>query len=250
MEPAIGATTKVVRRTTGVVGVALFAVGVVATVIHMLAPGTDAASPTVEVYVLAHYHVQQLGVVLQALMLVLFVIFVGHLSARVRRADAAAGDSWTPPFLIGAAGTASLGLAAAGAQGAYQELAHTEALPPEISDVFHIANGLAAGTGLMLAMMLLAVGVSALLNGTVPVPLAWVALATAVVGAAAAGGIGTSRTTFGLLRSIELLMFLGWALGVSGWLLLGDEQSPPARPASAVAAISADLGAGEPATET
>ncbi|HET6794378.1 MAG TPA: hypothetical protein VFH45_08060 [Acidimicrobiales bacterium] len=227
MQPAIGATTAVVRRTTGIVGVALFAVGVVATVIHLLAPGTDAGPSVVELYVLGHYHTQQAGVVLQAAELVLFVIFAGHLSARVRRADAAAGDSWTPPFLIGAAGVAALSMAAVGAQGAYQELSHSQALPAEVSDIYHLANGLAAGSGLLLAVMLLAVGVSALLNGTVPVPLAWVALATAGVGVVAAGGIGTARTTFGILSSVQSLMFLGWALGVSTWLLLTEEPAPP-----------------------
>ena len=237
MEPAIGATTSVVRRTTGIAGVALFAVGVVAAVIHLLAPGTDAGPSVVELYVLDHYHTQQAGVVLQAAALVLFVIFAGHLSARVRRADATAGDSWTPPFLIGAGGVATLGMATIAAQGAYQELSHSQALPPEVSDIYHLANGLASGSGLLLSLMLLAVGVSALLNGTVPVPLAWVALATSGVGVVAAGGIGTARTTFGILNSVQSLMFLGWVLGVSAWLLLTDE--PPPRPSLAAEAVGA-----------
>ena len=226
MQPTIGATTTVVRRTTGIVGLALFAVGVVATVIHLLAPGTDAGPSVVELYVLGHYHTQQAGVVLQAAALVLFVIFVGHLSARVRRADAAAGDSWTPPFLIGAGGVAGLGTATVAATGAFEELSHSQALPLEVSDLYHLANGLAAGSGLLLSVMLLAVGISALLNGTVPIPLAWLALATAGVGVVAAGGIGTARTTFGILNSVQSLMFLGWVLGLSAWLLRTEEPPP------------------------
>jgi hypothetical protein len=225
-QPTIGATTSVVRRTTGIAGLALFIVGVVGTVIHLLGPGTDATGSTVDVYVLAHYHVQQLGVVLDAATMVMFVIFSGHLSARVRRADAAAGDSWGPVFLIAAAGTAGLGLAAAAARAGYQELAHAQAIPAQILDVYHVATGLSSAAGLMLAVMLFSIGASSLLNGTVPVPLAWAALATSVVGVVAGGGVATARTTFGILDGVESLMFLGWTLGVSGWLLLTEEPPP------------------------
>ena len=210
-------------------GVAFFAVGVVATVIRMLAPGTDATGSQVELYVIRNYHSEQAFIVLNALALALFVIFAGHLSARVRRADASVGDSWAPSFQLGAAGVVVLGLAATAAQGGYQELAHSGAVPAEVLDIYHVANGLASGSGLLLATMLVSVGLSGLLNGTIPVPLSWLALASALVGLVGAGGIGTARSTFGTLGVVSQFLWLLWTLGVSVWLLLGEDEQPALR---------------------
>ncbi|MHB1855791.1 MAG: hypothetical protein ACYCS2_12125 [Acidimicrobiales bacterium] len=222
----VGATTAVVRRTTGVAGIAFFALGAVATVLRLLGPGNDASGPQVESYVIEHYHAQQASIVLEAAALFAFVIFAGHLFARVRRADAAVGDSWSPSYLMGAAGVVILGLAAAAGQGAYQELAHETALPIEVLDLYHLATGLASASALALAAMLISIGLSGLLNGTIPVPLSWLALATSVVGIVAAGGLGTSRTTFGILVSIDDFLWLAWTLGVSVWLLVGEDRRP------------------------
>ena len=220
----IGATTAVVRRTTGVAGIAFFALGAVATVLRMLAPGSDASGSQVELYVIQHYHAQQAAIVLEAGALFAFVIFAGNLFARIRRADAAAGDSWAPSYLIGATGVVVLGLAAAAARGGYQELAHETALPPEVLDVYHVASGLASASALALAAMLVSIGLSGLLNGTIPVPLSWLALVTAVVGVVAGGGIATSRTTFGILGVIADFLWLAWTLGVSVWLLVSEDR--------------------------
>ncbi|MHB1445326.1 MAG: hypothetical protein ACYCZV_06690 [Acidimicrobiales bacterium] len=223
----IGATSAVVRRTTGVAGIAFFALGAVATVLRLLAPGNNASGSQVELYVIQHYHVQQVSLVVGAAALFAFVIFAGHLSARIRRADAAVGDSWAPSYLIGATGVVILGLAAAAAQGGYQELAHQAALPIEVLDVYHVFTGLASASVLALAAMLVSIGLSGLLNGTIPVPLSWLALVTAVVGIVAAGGIGTSRTTFGILVVIADFLWLAWTLGVSVWLLAAEDRQRP-----------------------
>jgi len=224
----VGATTAVVRRTTGVAGIAFFALATVATVLRLLAPGNDASGSQVELYVLRHYHAQQASIVLGAAALFAFVIFAGHLSARIRRADAVVGDSWAPSYLIGATGVVILGLAAAAAQGGYQELAHQTALPIEVLDVYHLYTGLASASTLALAAMLVSIGLSGLLNGTIPVPLSWLALVTAVVGIVAGGGIGTSRTTFGILVVIADFLWLAWTLGVSVWLLAAEDRQPGA----------------------
>ena len=226
VDAPIGATTPVVRRTTGVAGIAFFALGAVATVLRLLGPGNDASGTQVESYVIEHYHAQQASIVLGAAALFAFVIFAGHLSARIRRADAAVGDSWTPSYLIGAAGVVILGLAAAAGQGAYQELAHETALPIEVLDVYHVATGLASASALALAAMLVSIGLSGLLNGTIPVPLSWLALVTSVVAIVAGGGIGTSRTTFGILVIVADVLWLAWTLGVSVWLLAAEDRRP------------------------
>ena len=225
-ETSIGATTAVVRRTTGVAGIAFFALGAVATVLRLLAPGNDAPGSQTELYVLHHYHAQQASIVLEAAALFAFVIFAGHLSARIRRADAAVGDSWTPSYLMGASGVVILGLAATAAQGAYQELSHETSLPNEVLDLYHLYTGLASASALALAVMLVSIGLSGLLNGTIPVPLSWLGLVTAVVGIVAAGGIGTSRTTFGILVVTADFLWLAWTLGVSVWLLVSEDRRP------------------------
>lgn len=204
-------------------GLAFSVFGLASVLVRIAAPGTDATATSVELYVVRHYHSAQVSIVLSAVALLLFALFSGHLSARIRRADASTGDSWAPCFLIGAAGLVVLDLAAVAAQGAYQELSHLGAYPTEIADVYHVDNGLAAASGILLAVMLVSVGMSGLLNGTVPVPLSWLALVTALIALVGAGGMGTSRSTFGTLGVISQILWMLWSLGVSLWLLLGTD---------------------------
>jgi hypothetical protein len=228
----IGATTVAVRRTAGVAGIAFVVTLVVTVILTGASPGTDSTGDRVELYAINHYHSLQGALVFGALAALSFMVFAGQLSARLRKADAAAGDSWAPTFLLGAAGTVMLQLAALAVQGGYQELSHSGALPGTVLELFRAANGLLAASGAPLAVMLVSISVSGLLNGTVPVPLAWLGALTATVALVSVGGVGTARTSFGVLYDASTLLLLVWVLAVSLWLLLRRDEPAvePTRP--------------------
>lgn len=230
----VGATSPTVRLITAGTGVGFVASLVLSLLIGGIAPGTDSTGTTVELYAINHYHAEQASLMLGALAAFFFLLFAGHLYGRLRRADAATGDSWAPTFLLGAVGTAVLQLAAEALQAAYQELSHSGAVPAQVLELFRVDNGLIAASGITLAVALVSAGVSGLLNGSVPVPLSWLALVTSLVALVGVGGLGTARTSFGSLDDAASALLLVWVLAVSGWLLrVGDRPAPPASPAAA-----------------
>lgn len=220
----VGATPELVRRITGWVGVAFAVAAALSLATAGAAPGTDATGAAVELYAIDHYHAQQASLMLDTLGSFLFLIFAGNLAARLRRADAITGESWGPIFLIGSVGGVVLRLSADALQGAYQELSHSGAVPAQILELFHVRNGLVAASGAALAAGLAAVGVSGILNGSIPVPLAWVALVAGGVYLVGVGGLGTARTTFGLVALVASVLLLVWVLAVSLWLLSGPDR--------------------------
>ena len=183
------------------------------------APGTDSVGVTVELFVIRHYHALQASLALQVVAVVFLCLFTGGLAGYLKRADEAIGDSWAPGFTVGAAGLAVLLAASAAAQGAYQEMSHSGAVPEQVQELFRVSNDLAAVAGLFLAVLLATLGTSGILNGTVPVPLAWFGLLDGLVGLVGAGGIGTTRNALGTLEFVALVLFLVWSLGLSIWLL-------------------------------
>ncbi|HEV2369430.1 MAG TPA: hypothetical protein VGR90_06115 [Acidimicrobiales bacterium] len=191
-------------------------------------PGTDSTDTQVEVFIIGHYHGLQASLGLGALAVLLFALFASGLTTHLLRADDATGDSWAPGFAIGAAGFLTLWTAALAVQGAYQGLAHNGQLPPLILELFRVANTLASGGGLFLGALLTAAGVSGLLNGTIPVPLAALGLVDAVVALASVGGLATARSTFGTLQIVALVVLAVWALLVSVWLIVtpADDSVP------------------------
>ncbi|HEX5266728.1 MAG TPA: hypothetical protein VFW24_08130, partial [Acidimicrobiales bacterium] len=104
-------------------------------------PGSDSGGFAVEIYVLHHYHSLQVSVALAAVAVVFLGLFAGGVATQLRRADEATGDPWAPAFTVGAAGTAVLLVAAAAAQGAYQEMSHSGAIPEQVQEVFRLSNG-------------------------------------------------------------------------------------------------------------
>ncbi|HEX5267152.1 MAG TPA: hypothetical protein VFW24_10295, partial [Acidimicrobiales bacterium] len=79
------------------------------------------------------------------------------------------------------------------------------------------------GAGLFIAVLLAAAGTSGVLNGSIPAPLSWLGLLTALVGLVSAGGLGTSRNAFGTLSLVTLILFEVWSLGLSLWFVMGPE---------------------------
>ena len=225
--PAPGATGSTVRRITGATGAAFVVSLALSLLVGGVGPGTDATGAAVELYAINHYHAEQASLMLGALAAFFFLIFAGHLYGRLRRADGVTGESWAPTFLLGAVGTAALELAAEAVQAAYQELSHSGALPAQVLELFRIDNGLLAASGITLAVALVSAGISGLLNGSIPVPLAWLALVASLVALVSVGGLGTARTTFGAVSDASAALLLAWVLGVSGWLLLAGDRSAP-----------------------
>jgi hypothetical protein len=228
----VGPFSGISRRVTAGFGLA-FAVCVAAAVGAAWGrPGTDATGPDVEVFILGHYHGLQASLALGGLAVFVFALFAGGLTTHLLRVDDATGDQWAPSFAIGAAGFLSLWAAALALQGGYQGLAHNGQLPPLILELFRVANTMASGAGVFLAVLLVAAGVSGLLNGSVPVPLAALGLLDAVVALASAGGLATARSTFGTLQVVALIVLAVWAALVSIWLIVtpGDEAVPLTEP--------------------
>jgi hypothetical protein len=108
-------------------------------------------------------------------------------------------------------------------------MSHSGSVPEQVQALFRLSNGLLAAAGLFIAVLAAAAGTSGLLNGSIPVPLAWLGLVTGVVGLVSGGGIGTSRDAFGALELVTLILFEVWSLGVSLWLVLTDAEDavPP-----------------------
>ena len=191
------------------------------------APGTDSTGFAVELYVVHHYHSLQASVALAAVAVVFLALFSGGVATHLRRADEATGDPWAPVFVVGAAGTAVLLIAAVTIQGAYQEMSHSGSVPEQVQGLFRVGNGLLAASGLFIAVLLAAAGTSGLLNGSIPVPLSWLGLFTALVGLVSAGGLGTTRNAFGTLELVTLILFEVWSLGMSLWFVMAPEPGRP-----------------------
>lgn len=189
------------------------------------APGNDTGGFAVELYVVHHYHALQASVALAAVAVLFFSLFAGGLATQLRRADDAIGDAWAPGFVVGTAGTAVLLLGAVAVQGAYQEMSHSGSIPEQVQALFRVSNGLLAAAGLFLAVLLVTAGTSGLLNGTIPAPLAWFGMFSALVAVVSAGGLGSSRTTFGTLELVTLILFELWSLAVSLWLVIGPDPA-------------------------
>ena len=187
------------------------------------APGSDSTGFAVELYVVHHYHSLQVSVALAAVAVLFLALFAGGVATHLRRADEATGDPWAPVFVVGAAGTAVLLIAAVATQGAYQEMSHSGSIPEQVQALFRVSNGLLAASGLFIAVLLAAAGTSGVLNGSIPVALSWLGLFTALVGLVSAGGLGTSRNAFGTLELVALILFEVWSLGLSMWFVMGPE---------------------------
>ena len=215
--------STVARRLTGSFGL-VFVVALAASLATAAgAPGTDTPASAVELYVQHHYHSLQVSVALAAVAVLFLCLFAGGVATHLRRADEATGDPWAPAFIVGAAGTAALLTASVAAQGAYQELSHVGAVPDQVHELFLLSNGMLAAAGLFVAVALAAAGTSGVLNGSIPAPLSWLGLLTALVGLVGAGGLGTTRNVFGTLDLITLILLEVWSLGVSVWLVTGPE---------------------------
>lgn len=224
--------SRAARRLTGAMGSAAGVVLAIALVARVGTPGSDATGTDVELFVIHHYHRLQAASAISVLALFLLALFAGALAGRLRRVDDATGDVWAPCFGVGAAGALALSGASVAAQGTYQELSHSGAVPQEILELYHLSNGLAAGSGAFLAAALASVALSGVLNGTIPVPLSWLGALGAAVALVSAGGVATSRTTFGILAIAALVILVIWTLAVGLWLLVGGEVpdqavSPP-----------------------
>lgn len=215
--------STVARRLTGSFGLVFVLAMAASLATAEGAPGTDTPGFAVELYVIRHYHLLQVSVALAAVAGLFLALFAGGVATHLRRADEATGDPWAPAFGVGAAGTAVLLIAAVAAQGVYQEMAHTGAVPEQVVELFHLSNGLLAGSGLFIAVLLAAAGTSGVLNGSIPAPLSWLGLFTALVGLVSAGGMGTTRNAFGTLELVTLILFEVWSLGLSLWLVMGPE---------------------------
>ena len=214
------------RRLTGSFGL-VFVVALAASLAASHgAPGTDSDGFVVELFVRAHYHALQVSVALAAVAVVFLGLFAGGVATHLHRADEATGDPWAPAFVVGAAGTAGLLIAAVAAQGAYQEMSHSGSIPEQVQALFRLSNGLLAASGLFIAVVLVTAGTSGVLNGSIPVPLSWLGLFTALVAMVSAGGLGTTRNAFGTLELITLILFELWSLGVSLWLIMVPAPQP------------------------
>ena len=215
--------STLVRRLTGSFGL-VFVLALAASLATAHGtPGTDSSGSVVELYVVRHYHSLQVSVALAAVAVLFLGLFAGGVATHLRRADEATGDAWAPTVVVGAAGTAVLLIAALAAQGAYQEMSHIGALPELVQELFRLSNGLLAASGVFIALFLAGAGTSGVLNGSLPAPLSWLGLFTALVGLVSAGGLGTTRNVFGTLGLIALILFEVWSLGVSLWLLSKPE---------------------------
>ena len=157
-------------------------------------------------------------------LLFLFALFAGGVTTHLLRVDDATGDSWAPGFAIGAAGFVSLWLSALAVQGAYQGLGHEGQLPPLIFELFRVAQALGSAAGVLLGVLLVAVGVSGMLNGTIPVPLAALGLLDAVVAVVSGGGVATARGTFGTLQVVSLILFAVFVALVSVWMIVSPAE--------------------------
>ena len=218
------------RRLTGAFGV-IFVVAQAASLVAAAgSPPTESVGVTVEVFVIRHYHALQVSLALQVVAVLFFCLFAGGLAGMLRRADEATGDSWAPAFTIGAAGSAVLLAGAAAAQGAYQEMSHSGAIPEQVQALFRLGNDLTAASGLFLAVLLAAVGTSAVLNGVLPVPIASIGLFVGLIGLVGAGALGTTRNALGTVVLVAVVLFEVWVAAVSLWLLLwgpGEMAGPP-----------------------
>ena len=215
--------STVARRLTGSFGL-VFVLALAASLATAGgAPGTDSTGFAVELYVVHHYHSLQVSVALAAMAVLFLALFAGGVATHLRRADEATGDPWAPVFVVGAAGTAVLLIAAVAIQGAYQEMSHSGSIPEQVQALFRVSNGLLAASGLFIAVLLAAAGTSGVLNGSIPVPLSWLGLFTALVGLVGAGGLGTTRNAFGTLELVTLILFEVWSLAMSLWFVMAPE---------------------------
>lgn len=211
------------RRVTGGLGVAFGVVLVASVATGAGVPGSDATGSAVELFAIDNYHRLQVSLVLAVLAWFLFALFAGVLASRIRRVDDATGEVWGPGFAVGAAGAAALALAAVAVQGTYQGLSHAGAAPPQILELFRISHALDAVSGAVLAAALVAVGISAVLNGTIPAALGGLALVVAVLAGVGAGGAATARTSLGTVSMITALALAVWAGAVGVWMLAWPE---------------------------
>ena len=216
----MGPFTRISRRVTAGFGLAFSAAVVAAVVAAWGRPGSDATGTQLDLFIISHYHSLQASLVFGALAAFLFALFAGGVTTHLLRVDDATGDSWAPGFAVGSAGFVTLWLAALAVQGAYQGLAHQGELPPLIFELFRVAQALASAGGVLLGVLLVAIGVSGMLNGTIPVPLAGLGLLDAVVGVLSGGGLATARSTFGTLQVVALVVLAAFVALVSVWLLI------------------------------
>ena len=214
------------RGITGGLGLAFAVVMAASLITGAGVPGSDATGSAVELYAIDHYHRLQLALALAVVAWFLFALFAGALASWLHRVDDATGDVWAPGFVIGSAGAAVLALAAVAVQGAYQGLSHAGALPAQILELFRISHSLAAVAGALLAAALVAIGISGVLNASVPSGLGGLAFVVAALAAVGAGGSATARTSLGTVTTVATIALVVWAAGVSVWMLVRSEPAP------------------------
>lgn len=220
----MGPFTRMSRRVTAGFGLAFFVVLAAAIAMAWGRPGSEGTGTQVELFVLGHYHHLQASLALGGLAAFLFALFSGGIATHLLRVDDATGDSWAPGFVVGAAGFVILQVAGLALQGAYQSLAHQGELPPLILDLFRVQNALGSASGVFLGVMLVALGVSGVLNGTIPVPLAALGLLDAAVAGLGAAGLATIRATFGTLQIVALVGLGLFVALVSVWLVMSPDS--------------------------
>jgi len=222
----MGPFTRMSRRVTAGFGLAFVVVMAGAVVSAWGRPGSDSNGTQVDLFVIGHYHALQVSLGLGALAVFLFALFAGGIATHLLRVDDATGDSWAPGFTIGAAGFLTLWMASLAVQGAYQGLAHEGQLPPLIFELFRVASSLGAAANVLLGVLLVALGVSGILNGTIPVPLAALGMLDAAAALLSGGGVATARTTFGLLQVAALIVLAVFVALVSIWLIVSPVEEP------------------------
>ena len=225
----MGPFMRISRRVTAGFGLAFSLALAAAIAAAWGRPGSDATGTQVDLFIIGHYHSLQASLALGALAGFLFALFAGGVTTHLLRVDDATGDSWAPGFAVGAAGFVALWMASLSVQGAYQGLGHEGQLPPLIFELFRVAGALASAGGVMLGVLLVALGVSGMLNGTIPVPLAALGLLDAVVAVISGGGVATARSTFGTLQVVALIVLAVFVALVSLWLWLSPVEQPSTR---------------------